>query len=183
MLLKFHPSQSRLLKEKTAPYKYLHEDVDMKPVTVHEKLGRKCTAKKKTVKKVVSKKEAAAPEQDKRKHPTTKEVKILLSKTDESRNKTDSENKDEIKLVLQIEDSEEGIEKIDKPKFKAVQKARQGKPLSSGNRSLGRQTLREMKRVENIEEPEDFGRKIELKPDYEIDISKTSYKDWLKMEV
>ena len=39
-----------------------------------------------------------------------------------------------------------------------------------------------MKRVENIEEPEDFGRKIELKPDYEIDISKSSYEDWLKME-
>ena len=39
-----------------------------------------------------------------------------------------------------------------------------------------------MKRVENIEEPENFGRKIELKPDHEIDISKSSYEDWLKME-
>ena len=34
------------------------------------------------------------------------------------------ENKEEIKAVLQIEDSEEGIEKTDKPKFKCVQKAR-----------------------------------------------------------
>ena len=157
-------------------------DIDMKPVTVHKKPGRKCTAKMKTVKKVVSKKEATAPEQDKSKLPTTKEVKILLSKTDESRNKTDMENKDEIKLVLQIEDGEEGIEKTDKPKFKHVQKARQGKPLSNANRSLDRQTLREMKRVENIEELEDFGRKIELKPDDEVDISKSSYEDWLKME-
>ena len=66
--------------------------------------------------------------------------------------------------------------------LKCVQKARQGKPLSNANRSLDRQTLREMKRVENIEEPEDFGRKIELKQDYEIDISKSSYEDWLKME-
>ena len=39
-----------------------------------------------------------------------------------------------------------------------------------------------MKRVENIEEPEDFGSRIELKPDYEIDINRSSYEDWLKME-
>ena len=39
-----------------------------------------------------------------------------------------------------------------------------------------------MKRVENIETQNDFGRKIELKPDYEIDISKSSYEDWLKKE-
>ena len=157
-------------------------DIDMKPVTVRKKSRRKCTAKTKTVKKVVSKKEAAAPGQDKSKLPTTKEVKVLLSKTDDTRSKTDMENKEEIKVVLQIEDGEEGIEKTDKPKLKHVQKARQGKPLSNAKRSLDRQTLRKMKRVENIEEPEDFGRKMELKPDYEIDISKSSYEDWLKME-
>ena len=39
-----------------------------------------------------------------------------------------------------------------------------------------------MKRVENKETLDDFGRKIELKPDYEIDISKSSYEDWLKKE-
>ena len=33
-----------------------------------------------------------------------------------------------------------------------------------------------------METPDDFSRKIELKPDYEIDISKSSYEDWLKME-
>ena len=138
--------------------------------------------KKTTVKKAVSKKEAAVPEEDKSKLPSTKEVKVLLTKPDDTRNKTDMENKTEIKVVLQIEDDEEAIEKTDKPKFKRVQKARRGKPISNANRSLGRKTLRDLKRVENIEEPHDFGRKIELKPDYEIDISKSSYEDWLKME-
>ena len=37
-----------------------------------------------------------------------------------------------------------------------------------------------MKRVENIEEPEDSGRSIVLKNDYEVDLSKSSYKEWLK---
>ena len=102
-------------------------DVEMKPVTVCKKAGRKHTVKKKTVKKAVSKKETTAPEPDKSKVLTIKEVKILLSKTDDTRNKTEMENKDEIKLVLQIEDvedGEEGIKKTDKPKFKCVQKAR-----------------------------------------------------------
>ena len=155
-------------------------DIDMKPVTVHKKPIRKCTAKKTTVKKVVSKKEAAVLEEDKSKLPSTKEVKVLLTKPHDTRNKTDMENKTEIKVLLQIEDDEEGIEKMDKPKFKRVQKARQGKPISNANRSLDRKTLRDLKRVENIEEPHDFGRKIE--PDYESDISKLSYEDWLKME-
>ena len=157
-------------------------DVDVKPVTVCKKPTRKCTAKKTTVKKVVSKKEAAVPEEDKSKLPSTKKVKVLLTKPEDMRNKTDMENKTEIKVVLQIEDGEEGIEKMNKPKLKHVQKARRGKPISNANRSLDRKTLRDLKRVENIEEPHDFGRKIELKPDYEIDISKSSYEDWLKME-
>ena len=162
----------------------MHDDVDidMKPVTVRKNAIRKCTAKKITVKKVVSKKEAAVPEEDKSKLPSTKEVQVLLTKPDDTRNKTHMENKTEIKVVLQIEADEEAIEKTDKPKFKCVQKARRGKPISNANRSLDRKTLRDLKRVENIEEPHDFGRKIELKPDYEIDISKSSYEDWLKME-
>ena len=73
---------------------------------------------------MVSKKETTAPEPDKSKFLTTKEVKILLSKTDDPRNKTEMENKDEIKLTLQIEDGEDDVEKTDKPKFKCVQKAR-----------------------------------------------------------
>ena len=104
------------------------DDVEMKAVTVCKKPGRKCTAKKKkTVKKVVSKKETTASEPDKSKVLSTKEVKILLSKTDDTRNKIEMENKDEIKLALQIEDikdGEEGVEKTDKPMFKHIQKAR-----------------------------------------------------------
>ena len=99
----------------------------MKPVTVCKIPGRKHTVKKKTVKKAGSKKETTAPEPDKSTVLTTKEVKILLSKTDDTRNKIKMENKDKIKLALQIEDvedGEEGIKKTDKPKFKCVQEAR-----------------------------------------------------------
>ena len=90
------------------------DDIKMKPVTVCKKPERKCTVKKKTVKKVVSKKETTAPEPDKSKVLTTKVVKILLSKTDETRNKIEMENKEEIKLALQIEDIENGEEGIEK---------------------------------------------------------------------
>ena len=69
------------------------DDVNMKPVTVCKKPGRKHTAKRKIVKKVVSKEETTAPEPDKSKLLTTVEVKILFSKTDETRNKTDMEKK------------------------------------------------------------------------------------------
>ena len=67
-------------KEENSPIQILGEDddINMKLVTVHKKPGRKSTATKKTVKETVSKKEATAPEQDKSKLPTTKEVKMLL---------------------------------------------------------------------------------------------------------
>ena len=86
-------------EEDDSPIQILDEDddVNMKPVTVCKKPGRKCTVKKKTVKKAVSKKETTAPEPDKSKDLTTN---ILLSKTDDTRNKTETENKDEIKLAL-----------------------------------------------------------------------------------
>ena len=75
------------------------DDINIKPVTGCKKPGRKCTVKKKTVKKVVSKKETTAPEPDKSKVITTKEVKILLSKTNDRKKKTETENKDKIKLA------------------------------------------------------------------------------------
>ena len=39
-----------------------------------------------------------------------------------------------------------------------------------------------MKQTENVEEPDDFGRKSdnELRPDYEINLSKSLCEDWLK---
>ena len=60
------------------------------------------------------------------------------------------------------------------------QTARRGVRLHPAKRNLDRKTLREMKRVENIEEPQDLGRSIVLKNDYEVDLSKSSYEEWLK---
>ena len=60
------------------------------------------------------------------------------------------------------------------------QTARRGVHLHPAKRNLGRKTLQEMKRVENIEESQDSGRSIVLKNDYEVDLSQSSYKEWLK---
>ena len=46
------------------------------------------------------------------------------------------------------------------------QTARRGVHLHPAKRNLDRKTLQEMKRVENIEEPQDSGRSIVLKNDY-----------------
>ena len=66
-----------------------------------------------------------------------------------------------------------------KPKMHK-QTARRGVHLHPAKRNLDRKTLWEMKRVENIEEPQDLGRSIVLKDDYEVDLSKSSYEEWLK---
>ena len=66
-----------------------------------------------------------------------------------------------------------------KPKMHK-QTARRGVRLHPAKRNLDRKTLQEMKRVENIEEPQDLGRSIVLKNDYEVDLSKSSYEEWLK---
>ena len=66
-----------------------------------------------------------------------------------------------------------------KPKMHK-QTARRGVRLHPAKRNLDRKTLREMKRVENIEEPQDSGRSIVLKNDYEVDSSQSSYEEWLK---
>ena len=60
------------------------------------------------------------------------------------------------------------------------QTGRRGVPLNPAKRNLDRKTLREMKKVENIQEPEDFVQYVVLKNDYEVDVSKSSYEDWLK---
>ena len=66
-----------------------------------------------------------------------------------------------------------------KPKM-CKQTARRGVRLHPAKRNLDRKTLWEMKRVENIEEPQDSGRTIVLKNDYEVDLSQSSYEEWLK---
>ena len=60
------------------------------------------------------------------------------------------------------------------------QTARRGVHLHPAKRNLDKKTLWEMKRVENIEEPQDSGRSIVLKNDYEVDLSQSSYEEWLK---
>ena len=66
-----------------------------------------------------------------------------------------------------------------KPKMRK-QTARRGVCLHPAKRNFDRKTLREMKRVENIEESQDSGRSIVLKNDYEVDLSQSSYEEWLK---
>ena len=47
---------------------------------------------------------------------------------------------------------------------------------------IGQKNSERNEKGENIETPDDFSRKVELKADYEIDISKSSYEDWLKIK-
>ena len=60
------------------------------------------------------------------------------------------------------------------------QTARRGIPLHGRKRNVYRKTLRELKKIENIEEPDDLGRSVKLKYDYDVDVSKSSYEEWLK---
>ena len=46
--------------------------------------------------------------------------------------------------------------------------------------NLDTKTLWELKRTQNIKEPDDFGRSIAVKNDYEVDLSKSSSEEWLK---
>ena len=57
------------------------------------------------------------------------------------------------------------------------QTARRGIPLHGRKRNVDRKTLRELKKTENIEEPDDLGRSVKLKNDYEVDVSKSSYEE------
>ena len=52
--------------------------------------------------------------------------------------------------------------------------------MDPGKKNLDRKTLRELKRNENIEEQDNFGKSVVLKKDYEVDLSKSSYEEWLK---
>ena len=60
------------------------------------------------------------------------------------------------------------------------QTARKGIPLHGRKRNVDRKTLSELKKTENIEEPDDLGRSVKLKDDYEVDVSKSSHEEWLK---
>ena len=93
-------------------------------------------------------------------------------------------DKDDVKPPKQLEDKDD-VEQCKQVEVTATipvhkQTARRGVPLNPAKRNLDRKTLREMKKVENIQEPEDFVQYVVLKNDYEVDVSKSSYEDWLK---
>ena len=52
--------------------------------------------------------------------------------------------------------------------------------MGAKKRNVDRKTLRELKRNDNIEEPDNFGKSVLLKNDYEVDLSKSSDEEWLK---
>ena len=81
--------------------------------------------------------------------------------------------------MVEIKDKTPVEKTATKPKL-CKQTARRGIPLDPGKRNLDRKTLRELKRNENIEEPDDFGKSVVLRNDYEVDLSKPSYEEWLK---
>ena len=93
-------------------------------------------------------------------------------------------DKDDVKPPKQLEDKDD-VEQRKQVEVTATipvckQTVRRGVPLNPAKRNLDRKTLREMKKVENIQEPEDFVQYVVLKNDYEVDVSKSSYEDWLK---
>ena len=93
-------------------------------------------------------------------------------------------DKDDVKPPKQLEDKDD-VEQRKQVEVTATipvrkQTARRGVLLNPAKRNLDRKTLREMKKVENIQEPEDFVQYVVLKNDYEVDVSKSSYEDWLK---
>ena len=69
--------------------------------------------------------------------------------------------------------------KDETPKIRK-QTARRGIPLCGGKRNVDRKTLRELKKTENSEEPDDLGRSLKLKNDYEVEVGKSSYEEWFK---
>ena len=81
--------------------------------------------------------------------------------------------------VVKIKDETPVEKTATKPKLHK-QTARRGIPLNMGKRNLDRKTLRELKRNENIEEPDDFEKSVVLKNDYEVDLCKSSHEEWLK---
>ena len=60
------------------------------------------------------------------------------------------------------------------------QTARRGILFHGGKRNVDTRALRELKKTENIEEPDNLGRSVNLKYDYEVDVSKSSDEEWLK---
>ena len=185
------------------------EDSDVKIVdetpVVRKKPGRKPQSRKRTTRKAkntASKKteEKEQKEEEIAKQISVKDVSVMirgLSEEQISPKKDSTEDntpdleivdqisdKDDVKPPKQLEDKDD-VEQCKQVEVTATipvckQTARRGVLLNPAKRNLDRKTLREMKKVENIQEPEDFVQYVVLKNDYEVDVSKSSYEDWLK---
>ena len=185
------------------------EDSDVKIVdetpVVRKKPGRKPRSRKRMTtkaKNTASKKteEKEQKEEEIAKQISVKDVSVMirgLSEEQISPKKDSTEDntpvleivdqisdKDDVKPPKQLEDKDD-VEQRKQVEVTATipvrkQTARRGVPLNPAKRNLDRKTLREMKKVENIQEPEDFVQYVVLKNDYEVDVSKSSYEDWLK---
>ena len=185
------------------------EDSDVKIVdetpVVRKKPGRKPRSRKRMttkVKNTASKKteEKEQKEEEIAKQISVKDVSVMirgLSEEQISPKKDSTEDntpvleivdqisdKDDVKPPKQLEDKDD-VEQCKQVEVTATipvrkQTARRGVPLNPAKRNLDRKTLREMKKVENIQEPEEFVQYVVLKNDYEVDVSKSSYEDWLK---
>ena len=185
------------------------EDSDVKIVdetpVVRKKPGRKPQSRKRMTtkaKNTASKKteEKEQKEEEIAKQISVKDVSVMirgLSEEQISPKKDNTEDntpvleivdqisdKDDVKPPKQLEDKDD-VEQRKQVEVTATipvrkQTARRGVPLNPAKRNLDRKTLREMKKVENIQEPEDFVQYVVLKNDYEVDVSKSSYEDWLK---
>ena len=185
------------------------EDSDVKIVdetpVVRKKPGRKPRSRKRMTtkaKNTASKKteEKEQKEEEIAKQISVKDVSVMirgLSEEQISPKKDSTEDntpvleivdqisdKDDVKPPKQLEDKDD-VEQHKQVEVTATipvhkQTARRGVQLNPAKRNLDRKTLREMKKVENIQEPEDFVQYVVLKNDYEVDVSKSSYEDWLK---
>ena len=185
------------------------EDSDVKIVdetpVVRKKPGQKPRSRKRMttkVKNTASKKteEKEQKEEEIAKQISVKDVSVMirgLSEEQISPKKDSTEDntpdleivdqisdKDDVKPPKQLEDKDD-VEQRKQVEVTATipvrkQTVRRGVPLNSAKRNLDRKTLREMKKVENIQEPEDFVQDVVLKNDYEVDVSKSSYEDLLK---
>ena len=139
--------------------------------------GRGCkTQPKKTVTKT----------KDEEVKPNTKQISIkdvsrMIKRLSQEELSPQKEIGDDVEIKEETEEKtvEEHVQETEtKPKMHK-QTARRGVCLHPAKRNLYRKTLREMNRVENIEEPQD-SRSIVLKNDYEVDLSQSSYEEWLK---
>ena len=111
-----------------------------------------------------------------------KDVSVMIKELSQEELSPQKEIGDDLEIKEETEEKavEEHVQETEtKPKMHK-QTARRGVRLHPAKRNLDRKTLQEMKRVENIEEPEDSGRSIVLRNDYEVDLSQSSYEEWLK---